>query len=843
MDKIAPITVSFLLYHLEGIEQSYLQETIACYAQQVKQPTNLEIEIIVLLDGMKKDQLTIDITKLEKMAKIVFIEDSESFAGPGFMWNKGLEIAKSDFVVFTWTGITWYPDSLVYLYRWLEKEGADGAFGPMAYSYKSTLPYISNLTGVNQNLSTTLEEKNSVCLGYMLWKKTQVKKMGVFKEEKKNVRIADWEFLKKISRQLRLVRLPGKAAMSKMQLAFLPYPSNEVNALESQKFVTTLATHVKNTISVTFILYHYKDMTEDELIKTIESYAKQKPIPSFNWEIEIIVMLDGIKLSQLPIVEQLAQRKISHLSIIENEKRFTGPGKLWNEGVKKAKGDYIAFTWTGAIWYPDSALHFIRLILNKKVDAVYGPVIYDNPDKHNSHVPKEVGTGLIVKDLIAFSNMIPLCYTMVTKQAFDALGGFKEEEIYGQIADWEFMKRLVNRFEIQMLLGKPIHVKQPLSVIGYTHSFPYTIDTLIRHQFYIKKNNNKKISRKIAIISGVTENAQVQLSLINYFERINVISDNETFTWRRFLESEIKPEELEPYDIVFFVRCRKQGAVSSAKYCLKHQIKTVYLLDDNWFCATDTYPQLKAQIGKNTATYLFFTLLLSMVDYVLVNNDVILEDVKKYNPQVIKIKTNINLEHFQAEIEKEDDMVHIGFAGSSSKVQHFGEAFKALERIMEEFENVKLYFKGIQLPTNFQKYGERIIQEGYTFDYKEYAKMVSNWHYDIMLSPLDNTRYINSKCPNKYLEITAAGAVGIYSDIPIYQEVITPFENGLLVQNKEEGWHEALVTLIKNEFLRKSMYLNAEKDIKENYDTKVVVKEFIEFLNKTGTFALKEEGR
>lgn len=802
---------SFILYHLGSLAEEKLIDTIESYYQFIRVPEQYVIEIVILLDGIEASKLgkVLELQKKEKRY-LTIVEGVEVFTGPGKLWNEGFEVSTGEIVGFIRTGIKWKIDSFFYLQRMIKQDKNDVSYGPTKFQKQG---------------------RSGQSIDYMLLTRECFKRIGKFVEDKESTCLLEWEFLQRLNKDAKVEKLNGSTLIFEEALDELDYQytfkQNKMQLMrkiqleksegeEKEKFKLTEheATHVANT---TFMIYHHKSMSKDDLIYSIESYRKQKGIVNQH-EIEIIVLLDGVTLEDLPIVREIMLKVYPQFLVIEAKEDEVGPGKMWNKGLQIASGEWVVFTWTGAIWYEDSLIHLRRLAAKHKT-AAYGPVVYEMTGEGKSFTPKGVGIGTIALQTVGFANTIPLCYMVIHKDVIDKVGRFEEELEMAQIADWEFTKRLNNHVKIEYLAGKKLNVKNALNCTHFERQFKEEIDEKVRRVFF---NNPGQGNVKVAIITGFNEGAQVQLCLLNYMELMP-----EHFSWRRFVENEIIPEELEGYDVVFLIRSRSLKALEVAQFCLAKAIKVVYMLDDNWFCATETYPQLESQIGKQTMAYFYFTLLISIVDEVWVYNELTKEDMKTYNPNIYVVPVNVNLSHFTKHTLKDESWIHLGFAGSGSKIQHFSHAFQALERIMKEFENVRLYFKGIALPNTFLAYENRIIQEEYSLDYKLYAKEVSSWHYDIMISPLEDTRYINSKCINKYLEITASGAVGIYTAIPLYDKVIKNGENGLIVANEEQAWYESIKKLILDEKLRKDMAERAYTEVEKYYDTKQVMGQFL----------------
>lgn len=328
---------------------------------------------------------------------------------------------------------------------------------------------------------------------------------------------------------------------------------------------------------------------------------------------------------------------------------------------------------------------------------------------------------------------------------------------------------------------------------------------------------------RVASVSGLMENVQVQLMLNNYLE---TQEGYKNIQWKHYLEEEVTQEILAGYDIVFFIRRTTKKSLELVEACKNRGIVTVYCLDDNWFVLADVYSDFQATFGKNTERYNYFIEHLKKVDWVWTYNEKVKKQVSGYTNQVTLCPCTIQLKCFSPR-KREDEKIRVGFAGSQMKRRYFDEVLVALEQLMAQNEQIELYVMGIYLPYTFQPYSERVKEYGYEINYKQYAKTVSDWGCDLMLSPQANDAYTASKCPNKYLEITACGAVGIYSQTSLYDNYIKDGENGLYIQNIASDWYLSITKLIKDKKLRQKLLKNSTEDVKKYYDSEHHVKTWI----------------
>ena len=113
-----------------------------------------------------------------------------------------------------------------------------------------------------------------------------------------------------------------------------------------------------------------------------------------------------------------------------------------------------------------------------------------------------------------------------------------------------------------------------------------------------------------------------------------------------------------------------------------------------------------------------------------------------------------------------------------------------------------------------------------SMNFKKFIKWLQetvNW--DIGVVPLEDSEFNKGKSELKYIELTAMGIPGIYSDMEVYNSVIKDGVNGLLASSKE-GWLDKLELLILDNELRRKLHKNAKEDVLANYLLKDRVKKW-----------------
>lgn len=90
-----------------------------------------------------------------------------------------------------------------------------------------------------------------------------------------------------------------------------------------------------------------------------------------------------------------------------------------------------------------------------------------------------------------------------------------------------------------------------------------------------------------------------------------------------------------------------------------------------------------------------------------------------------------------------------------------------------------------------------------------YQALVSRPGRMIGLAPLLPSSFNQARSATKFFDITQAGAVGIYADHPVYQNVIEHNNNGLLLPMDQQVWADSLLGIAHNEHFRFEMLRNA----------------------------------
>ena len=106
--------------------------------------------------------------------------------------------------------------------------------------------------------------------------------------------------------------------------------------------------------------------------------------------------------------------------------------------------------------------------------------------------------------------------------------------------------------------------------------------------------------------------------------------------------------------------------------------------------------------------------------------------------------------------------------------------------------------------------------------YDNYARLLMSRGWDAAIAPMGDSLFENCKTPLKYLEYSAMGIPGVYSDTPVYASVVRHDETGLLAANEPGAWIDALEQLLESPAQRMAIASRAGAEVKRIADMRNV---------------------
>ena len=192
----------------------------------------------------------------------------------------------------------------------------------------------------------------------------------------------------------------------------------------------------------------------------------------------------------------------------------------------------------------------------------------------------------------------------------------------------------------------------------------------------------------------------------------------------------------------------------------------------------------------------------------------------KINDKVFVIPNGIDLQYFLYKKPKKREKIRIGWCGSSTHNRDL----EILDKVISSFNGkVEFYFFG-GVP-DFLKNREGVTVDLGWVNLDKYFKKLKSLKFDIGLAPLRDSEFNRAKSNLRVLEYSALGIPTVASDVLPYRN--TP---ALLCRDKKD-WIKAIEKLYDEDYRIKKGQ-EAYTWVKENFDTPIVAKKYIEVLKE-----------
>jgi hypothetical protein len=225
----------------------------------------------------------------------------------------------------------------------------------------------------------------------------------------------------------------------------------------------------------------------------------------------------------------------------------------------------------------------------------------------------------------------------------------------------------------------------------------------------------------------------------------------------------------------------------------KRKAEIVYLFDDDIPSAVDTI-ELPAVYRRRLTDVAFcdFQYMFYVSDLVIVSSPVLAERFNTPKTHLLEppsIRESESLGH-----HLDGSALRIGYHGSSTH-------YRDLEFLIPTIKK----FSEANPGAEFDLFGHKAIREmvgGYDrvnimdpLPWPEYKAFARERPCHIVMAPLLDNAYNRGKSRIKFCDANALGAAGIFTDARIYRGIVNDGIDGLLVNNTEDEWLDALQSL------------------------------------------------
>ena len=545
-------------------------------------------------------------------------------------------------------------------------------------------------------------------------------------------------------------------------------------------------------------------------------------------DFELIIVDDGSTDGTRDVIRGYSDPRIVY---VRHDQNSGLPALRVNEGVMMARGEYIAYQFDDDVWTPNSLkLRVAGLDANPEYGVAYGLASVQHGEQHGTLGGPFNFSKLLNENYIANNTV------MHRRILFDQHGGYDMHLVMRRLCDWDLWLRWAREtrflFVDQVLSNVYGMVEGSLGLTAYhdqfTTRFMMGIDRNSRltpsaiasydvadlsifstlgkeklaeiwrlhvepfrrpRAFLQDKLRPHRKDRLNVIVTKADFDTNVDITITNLAQHLR---DRYTFTY--IPSAQLDEHAIRAADIVIFHRTmdmHTQNLLNKAKGLGKC---TVYLMDDDLL----SMGELGFDYLKPGATaYSCLRQQLQNADLVIAYSDLMAESARQHSAHVAQLTTNIESRWLE-EIERPThSAIRIAFAGGGARKDEMSLLLDAMERLSKKYgDRLEFHFWGCK-PDGVEKLGSPVFFEPFTFSYNEYLQRLTGAGFDMVLVPLyAELRAKRAKCPIKFLEGTAAGAIGVYSDVEPYA-VVEDGVTGFKCDNKPRAWAKAIERAIE----------------------------------------------
>ncbi len=234
----------------------------------------------------------------------------------------------------------------------------------------------------------------------------------------------------------------------------------------------------------------------------------------------------------------------------------------------------------------------------------------------------------------------------------------------------------------------------------------------------------------------------------------------------------------------------------------------IYELDD-WFFEM---PADNPHTGYAKTRLPFIRQVIERASAVTVSTDELRQRMSALHPQVVVLPNVINEQHWPARPDTTREKVIIGYAGTLTHGRDLAIVEQALERISKKHAGkVGFVFLGCATERLMRLPDSRVVE--FQHGYGRYLQTLQAEAIDIALAPLADNPFNRCKSNIKWVEYSAAGIAGVYSDIPAYRTCVRHGETGMLAGPSADEWFKAIDELVTNESARRNIAARAREEV------------------------------
>lgn len=218
---------------------------------------------------------------------------------------------------------------------------------------------------------------------------------------------------------------------------------------------------------------------------------------------------------------------------------------------------------------------------------------------------------------------------------------------------------------------------------------------------------------------------------------------------------------------------------------------------------------------------------LARANAVFVSTEPLRESLAGLTNNVSVLPNLVDLRQFAYPVAMPGTVTRIGVLGTGTHAADFALVEGALRQILDRHAGkVEVLVMGMRPAAGAESHPAMRYLD-FESSYDDYAAKLRSLGLHIALVPLEDNAFNRCKSNIKWLEYSACGIAGIYSDVLPYR-CIRQGETGLLVNNTEATWREAIESLIAQPERRMAMAQAAQREVFEHYALQTGVGQYAE---------------
>jgi GT2 family glycosyltransferase/glycosyltransferase involved in cell wall biosynthesis len=201
---------------------------------------------------------------------------------------------------------------------------------------------------------------------------------------------------------------------------------------------------------------------------------------------------------------------------------------------------------------------------------------------------------------------------------------------------------------------------------------------------------------------------------------------------------------------------------------------------------------------------------------ITVSTEALKAELLRWNPNIYVLPNLIDERLWSQTQRTHAGPVVIGFTGTSTHGDDLRMIEDAFIQISAKHgQGVAFQFMGCVTDRLARLPGAQVAD--FTPDYESFARALQTTPMDIAVVSLEDNLFNRCKSNIKWLEYSACGIAGVYSDLPPYNSCIRHGQTGLLVGNRVQDWFQAIDTLVTNASLRRAIAQQARQEVLSDY--------------------------